>query len=89
MNPYFDNFKFQLLGLPDEEEQVQFSSVQVQGLILIWKLINVVYFHFSAQAELSKPSVAAAPLERKKGNTQHFLVSTSGLYFICTRIVVA
>ena len=30
-----------------------------------------------AQAELSKPSVTAAPLKRRKGNTQHLLVSTS------------
>ena len=38
----------------------------------------------SPQAEhyggLSKPSVAAAPLEWKKGNTKHLLVSTSALH---------
>ena len=37
---------------------------------LRWKLINVVYFHFSAQAELygglSKPSIVTAPLEWRK-----------------------
>ena len=35
-----------------------------------------------SQAELSKPSVAAAPLERRNGNTQHLLVSTSALQLL-------
>ena len=39
-------------------------------LVKRWKLINVEYFLFSDQAELygglSQPSVAAAPLERRK-----------------------
>ena len=48
-----------------------------------WTLINVAYLLFSAQAELcgglSKLSVAAAPLEQRKGDTQHLLVSTSDI----------
>ena len=35
-------------------------------------------FPFSAQAELQLRLTLTAPLERRKGNTQHLLVSTSG-----------
>ena len=42
----------------------------LKKLLQRWNVINVVYFLFSPQAELygglSKPSVAAAPLERRK-----------------------
>ena len=53
----------------------------MQGL----KLINIVYFPSSAQAELqlrlALTTPRKAPLERRKGNTQHLLVSTSGLHY--------
>ena len=71
-----------ILNGNSEIAPIQLQHIRSDLVYLRWKLINVVYLLFSAQAEfcggLSKLGVAAAPLERRKGDTQHLLVSTSG-----------